>query len=104
MKKTITAKYTDEIELLTFFAIEKGWTAKVPNPEPMPIDGTDWVAEIDNTVTVEEFLKDWANNTLRELIGQPAKNYVREQFNVQCKKELDRIDNELAQKLEITVE
>lgn len=101
MNKTITAKYTDSIELLTFFAMEKGWTAKIPNPE-LPVDN-EWEAEIDNPVSVEEFISNWATRMLKEQIGDPAKQYVREQIEQQIQAEHQRIDGELDEKLKVTV-
>ena len=108
MNKTIKAKYTDDEQLLIFFAKAKGWREQV---EARHEDGSYETNEdgsikmIDNTEeTYEQFISNWATEMLKQQIGEPAKREVQRVFREQERAEQERIAKELESKLEITVE
>ena len=93
----ISVFYEDEIENLTFFAQEKGWTNKITviqQVEKTDEEGNDYLAdetvEIDNPITLEVFLQTWAREYLMGGIAQPILGMVERvaQEQLQQKKEL----------------
>ena len=105
MNKTIKAEYTTTEERFKFFAKAQGWQEKVPNPEqPTGEEGEVYESEIENPQTIEQFVQEWADKALAELISRPA---VRQTQMVKRQEERDAIQavkDGVAEGLTVSVE
>jgi hypothetical protein len=104
---TISANYTDSIENLTFFAMEKGWTPTVMQEVEVEKeneeDGTTYteneMQEVPNPVTLQQFLQNWARQYLIIGISEPILAFVErsamQQMNSQKEQYLNTLENNL---------
>jgi hypothetical protein len=101
----INATYEDTEENMVDFAATQGWTPKVSNPEPLTEENKDThTTEIDNPVTLSEFLSTWAQNQLQRLIAEPTKRAIQRQVMVSVRESQAIVDEQVKDNLTVNIE
>lgn len=107
----ISAHYTDTPENLLFFATSKGWKPRIEveeEYEEVHADKTVWKytrrVEVDNPVTLEQFLSQWANDYLLEGISQPILAEVERRASEWIEQQKEQYLQILASNLSVTTE
>lgn len=99
----ITGTYDDTLENMTAFAQLQGWTATVVeqsvDEEGLPVE-----TEVENPITLRDFLTTWTTKGLKDLFAKPNKQAIKIAALQQARVEQEALEVQVNDNLTVNVD